>query len=640
MARKNHPSRPSELLRGFPLGMLVGLMLLAVGVASVWNTAAEYQHTFEKEYRLLEVRARQREARISGTLRSVDLMLKNLIEDIGESPSFTGARQNAMLREYMRHMPELRNMLIVDAAGRIRAEARETSIGADVSQREYFLHHRSSPDGEAFHITRPFKATSGVTATTLSRVLRDRENKFAGVVVASIESAFFSDALKLQIADEDVQALLLHREGEVLSAAPNQELVGANLHGGMDYAEHIESAQTTTRHRHRPKFSGVERISVFHDLPTAPLTIVFSRDVASVEKEWRSAMISHLLSFAVLAMLSISLLVMSSRRQRFLLDAQRRLSEQEHELRAVIEAEPECVKRLDAEGRLISMNPAGLSMIEATSLEQVLGQPMEPLVLPEHRAAFCALIRQVFEGQAGALSFEITGLKGGRRWVETHAVPLRNASQDIIALLAVSRDITERKQHEAQQDIARRQLEAQLEKIILLQSELKEQAIRDPLTGLYNRRYLNETLPRELSRARRDVQPLAVVMLDLDHFKQVNDTYGHAAGDAVLKAVAVVLETGARESDMVCRYGGEEFLIALPGINAEQALQRAESWRVAMAATAIRHGDAAIVITLSAGIALFPNHGEDVLSLIACADRALYESKNGGRNRVTLNLVP
>ena len=181
-----------------------------------------------------------------------------------------------------------------------------------------------------------------------------------------------------------------------------------------------------------------------------------------------------------------------------------------------------------------------------------------------------------------------------------------------------------------------KQLEDQLEEITLLHAKLNEQAVHDPLTGLYNRRYLDETLSRELSRAHRENHSLAVVMLDLDHFKQVNDTYGHAAGDTVLKELATLLNSGVRESDMVFRFGGEEFLIAMPNINAEQALQRVEALRLALAARIIRHGDAAIMITLSAGISLFPQHGEDTRILIAGADHALYQSKNGGRNRVTM----
>lgn len=172
-------------------------------------------------------------------------------------------------------------------------------------------------------------------------------------------------------------------------------------------------------------------------------------------------------------------------------------------------------------------------------------------------------------------------------------------------------------------------------RVAALQRLLLEQAIRDPLTGLYNRRYVQETLPRDLSRARREGHPLALVLLDLDHFKRVNDSYGHAAGDEVLKTVSAILMQGARESDMICRYGGEEFLIALPGMSPEQALQRVQAWRLELAQTHTKVGDAIVNVTLSAGIAAYPMHGADTDTLVARADEALYRSKAQGRNRVT-----
>ena len=125
MTRFATETHRSDALRAFPLGLLVGLMLFAVGAVSVWNIYAEYQAMLEKEYHLLEIRARQREARIGGTLRSIDLLLKNLIDDLIGNQRLTQAEQNALLRKHMRMMPELRNLLVIDAAGRIHAEARE-----------------------------------------------------------------------------------------------------------------------------------------------------------------------------------------------------------------------------------------------------------------------------------------------------------------------------------------------------------------------------------------------------------------------------------------------------------------------------------------------------------------------------------
>jgi diguanylate cyclase (GGDEF)-like protein len=167
-----------------------------------------------------------------------------------------------------------------------------------------------------------------------------------------------------------------------------------------------------------------------------------------------------------------------------------------------------------------------------------------------------------------------------------------------------------------------------------LQQRLKEQTIRDALTGLHNRRYLDETLPRELARAGREGYPLSLIILDLDRFKQINDTYGHPAGDAVIKILAEILKHATRQGDIACRYGGEEFLVVLTRTNLEAACDRAEEWRLALADQSIRHGELTLQVTLSAGIAVFPEHGYDMDTLVHHADQGLYLAKHQGRNRV------
>jgi diguanylate cyclase (GGDEF)-like protein len=170
-----------------------------------------------------------------------------------------------------------------------------------------------------------------------------------------------------------------------------------------------------------------------------------------------------------------------------------------------------------------------------------------------------------------------------------------------------------------------------------LREALREHSVRDSLTGLFNRRYLEETLERELRRAARKGQPLAVVMLDVDHFKRVNDTFGHDAGDAVLRSLAATLRAAVRGSDIICRYGGEEFIAMLPEAGLETALQRAEALRAAVARTEVSDGRQKIgPVTLSLGVAAYPEHGETPAALIARADEALYAAKREGRNRVVV----
>ncbi len=170
-----------------------------------------------------------------------------------------------------------------------------------------------------------------------------------------------------------------------------------------------------------------------------------------------------------------------------------------------------------------------------------------------------------------------------------------------------------------------------------LREDLREQAIRDPLTGLFNRRFLNETLAQMLSQARRYQRTIAIFLLDLDHFKYINDTYGHDAGDAVLQTVGVLLRTGLRIGDTACRFGGEELLLVLPEITADDAVIRADALRQAISALNIEHNNSLLpTITVSIGVAVFPNHAVTHDALITAADRALYRAKASGRNQVCL----
>jgi diguanylate cyclase (GGDEF)-like protein len=171
---------------------------------------------------------------------------------------------------------------------------------------------------------------------------------------------------------------------------------------------------------------------------------------------------------------------------------------------------------------------------------------------------------------------------------------------------------------------------------MILREKLQDLSVRDSLTGLFNRRYMEETLTREFMRAERSNNPVGIIILDVDFFKKVNDTYGHEAGDLVLVELARLLSVSIRKGDVVCRYGGEEFLLVLPTTSMSKTIERAETIRAKVEKLKIQHNKQTLQVTASLGTAVFPDHGSSPDEVVKVADDALYRAKEEGRNRAAL----
>lgn len=289
------------------------------------------------------------------------------------------------------------------------------------------------------------------------------------------------------------------------------------------------------------------------------------------------------------------------------------LAESEWKLKAIIEAEPECVMVLAADGALLQINRAGLDMMEMGSEDAAMGCQFADLVTLEYRDAFIAMIAQVCRGESGALEFEIVGLRNGRRWLDTRAVPMRDADGRITGALAVTRDISARKEAER---------------------KLEQLAQTDFLTGLANRRHFLLLAEQELARAQRYGGPLSVFMIDVDHFKAVNDTHGHQLGDLVLQTLGKVCRDVLRDIDIVGRLGGEEFGVVLPHTDYADALEAAERLRRAVADAKVpQERGLPLRITISIGVASLVDATVNIDTLLSQADQALYQAKDAGRNR-------
>ena len=220
---------------------------------------------------------------------------------------------------------------------------------------------------------------------------------------------------------------------------------------------------------------------------------------------------------------------------------------------------------------------------------------------------------------------------------ETSISPLLGRDGSTVYICGISRDITARRSAEIALKQTNETLEQQLAENRRLQHQLQEEAIRDPLTNLFNRRYLLESLNRELSRAGREHYPVTLMMVDLDYFKQLNDDHGHAAGDQVLMEFSRLLCHGMRKEDVVCRWGGEEFLIMMPGLSMVNAHQRIREWRRQNSPMELTVGDRHLIVRFSAGLATAPEHGCTPDDLINATDEALYLAKKGGRDQMQLS---
>ena len=283
---------------------------------------------------------------------------------------------------------------------------------------------------------------------------------------------------------------------------------------------------------------------------------------------------------------------------------------------------------LDVQGRIVDINPAMENFLEAPPTSFIGRNVSEALNIWNEST------EPLLSGLETRTELNLPGKTD--RYLDLRVTPIYDNDQRLNGRLIIFRDVTDRKEVEKDLRHAMDRLQTQLIEIGLLQSQLREQAIRDALTDLFNRRYLDDTLDREIARATRETYPLCIIMMDIDHFKNVNDSHTHEAGDLVLKKLAQTLKEQSRQGDFACRYGGEEFVLVMPNIDLKVAKARAKSLHQKISSMIIPYEGTDIKITVSMGISMFPKHGESRGELLRAADSALYESKNAGRNRITV----
>ncbi|MCE5312037.1 MAG: diguanylate cyclase [Nitrospiraceae bacterium] len=355
---------------------------------------------------------------------------------------------------------------------------------------------------------------------------------------------------------------------------------------------------------------------MLRELRFPPFDAAPSFTVWDIWERYRWQILAALIALTAISLLGVRLMLTKRKleAEKIIVSVQsQKLQESEEHLRTILDTEPECISIIDADGMIISMNPAGLSMIEADSQEQVIGRSVFDMIAPEYHAAYKDMHEKVIAGNKMKLEFEVLSLKEGRRMLETHAAPMYDRNR--VVHIGVTRDISERKK---------------------LEKQLQQMAHYDMLTNLPNRTLFSDRFQQALTLAKRNDKLLAIMFIDLDRFKPVNDTYGHRVGDLLLQEVALRIKGCIRESDTVARVGGDEFIALLQNIRgAQEAKAVAEKIRDTLYQPYNISGHV-LDISSSIGIAVFPENGKDETELSRNADMAMYDAKKKGRNAVQL----
>jgi diguanylate cyclase (GGDEF)-like protein/PAS domain S-box-containing protein len=312
------------------------------------------------------------------------------------------------------------------------------------------------------------------------------------------------------------------------------------------------------------------------------------------------------------------------------------LRESEERYRILFDDVPVALYRTTTDGRFLDANPAMIQMLGFPDRSILIsGNASGLYVNPCDRFRWQALM----ERDETVKDFEFLARRydGKAIWVKNSARAARDVHGRVQCYEGSLEDITFRKEAEEALGKANEGLKARLAEIGMLQEQLRERAIRDPLTTLYNRRYLEEMLDKELAKAERKSYPVSLIMMDIDNFKSINDTYGHEAGDQVLRSLASFILTCIRLSDTACRIGGDEFVIVMPEAAIGLAYERGEKLRLGVEKRPMAEAGMTGRLTISAGISVFPAHGASMEELLRSADQALYLAKSQGRNRVVVH---
>lgn len=609
--------------------LVLGLVLIALGAAIAFNLYREHGRTAAREKDRLSSQARVIAENMGLEMASANLALEGVRDDLPKWKGSSAWRaETRYLKALANAMPGIRYIGVTDAEGTLLASNLPQLVGSNFSFRDYFKAVKQHPDADTLYVSPPFKSVNGFYVINVTRMIPGPRGEFAGVVTATLDPEYFKTLMASVLYAPDMWDAIAHGDGLLFLMLPEREgLHGMNLaQPGSFFTQHRDSGQVATVLAGTVYATNEVRMMAQRTVrPDAlkmdkPLVVAVSRDLDTVLQPWRREALTQAGLFGLIAVVSGVGLYAFQRRQRVFdqraAEAAMALRQSAERLQLATEASGVGVWDYDiATGGLVwddSMYAIyGIDRETISSLYEAWHNSVLPEDRPVEAAALQATIAQ---GVSYAPRFRIRRGDGSLRYIQARARIHFDADGKPVRLVGTNEDITERQ---------------------ALLDKLEVQATKDYLTGLSNRRHFLERGEVELAHVRRYGNTLSLLMLDVDHFKRINDTHGHKAGDIVLQKLSHILRDTLRTVDLIGRMGGEEFVVILPDADLQQAVEVAERLREIVAATDVmREGELPLHFTVSIGVVTLKEKDVSLDTMLNLADRALYEAKTTGRNKV------
>ncbi|WP_342733540.1 diguanylate cyclase [Bradyrhizobium sp. B117] len=543
------------------------------------------------------------------------------LEMDGTEPA-TIAKLRSLLEARKKAMERVHSLAISDDQGNWLTSP--GTISSTLSDDAFFRHHQLSPKREPF-VGHPVKSQlDGEWVVTVSRRFNKPDGSFGGVVLATISSRYLSHFYEQFEIGRNSSVALMHGDGTIIARNPhNEKFVGRSV-GDTPLFRDASLQRPAGAYHFKSPLDGADRVSFFKRSGRYPLVLLATVDKDELLAPWRAAAISRMLYVLALVMLIAiigAVLVRQLQRGQSMAAA---LVEKEAHFRLLAEGSSDMVTSIGLDERLRYVSPSSIRVV-GWRANQLIGTPALAGIHADDLAQVQALVDAMKRGEKeeARVTYRNSHRKTGEVWLESTMRVTRRDNGRVDGVVAISRDITEQKK---------------------LETRLETLAIEDSLTGLANRRRFDERLGDEWARAYRDRSSLALLMIDVDHFKAYNDEYGHPAGDACLRVVAQLIAAEMkRPGDLAARYGGEEFAMLLPNTDAAGCARIGERIRKAIREAGLVHSanrSSGRVTASVGGAACRPalERTAGVGTLVEAADQALYAAKEAGRDRLMMSV--